>query len=100
MRELCNLQFKARRDVPIGVHGSQRAIRFSAFQPPRTTPSLRDHDFRIAAARRREAAAQPDARRERRERALVGVDRSERERLRVRTSATIASRTQRRRPAL
>lgn len=25
--------------VPRGVHGPHRAIRFTAFQPPRTTPS-------------------------------------------------------------
>jgi hypothetical protein len=25
--------------VPIGVHGLQRAMRFTVFHPPRTTPS-------------------------------------------------------------
>jgi hypothetical protein len=34
-----NLQFQGLSCVPIGVHGPQRATRFSARQPPRTTPS-------------------------------------------------------------
>jgi hypothetical protein len=65
------------------LNGPGSAPRYPAqrFRASADDPVSRDHSLRISAARRREAAPQPDARRRGRERALVEMDRSERERL-------------------
>ena len=62
----CDLYGSSTRSRAASTARSARS-RVSAFHPPRTIAVSRDHDFGIAAARRREAAAQTRARGERRQ---------------------------------
>ena len=80
--------------VPVGVHGPQRAIRLSAFQPPRMTPSrvIAISAYRLQDGVKRQRM--PDPLRDRRQRVLVAVDGSHSAtRLRVQTTITHATTT-------